>query len=342
MARPRKDLAVVWQDNPMSAVAQSVGLTLPEEIPALWEYATHHANMSAMHAAATGFALTALKEQLNHGAFEKGCEERGFTRFRSREFMAIADLMKRVSEEPNVRTGALLEMGKKKLLELAALPEETLQQIIDDTEKPEAERQGSLTLDDVDCMSVRELKQELRAVRRKAANLHEQYREVEVELMDAKKIMAGKHERALSPALLKARVNGMALTEGVQIRLTDLGRLRDDLLNPASWEHIEASEVNDSYKLYYLNVKAIWVQAAALYEETREMFGLDITTLVDDAADIPHLSDEELAQLQYALEQVRMERNDEIGLRNAVAGVENMPKGPAVKRGRPKNAGPVE
>ena len=148
------------------ALGRAIDLDLPESEQALWDTAIELENAAAVNDAKRGLVYLALKARLPHGEFLPALEARGITPERARESMRISSFLLKIGDEnSNRRLGAdlnpknLVTLPKKKLLALAAVPPEVIQQ---------AAEQGELDLDEVALMPIEQVRAECRRLRYQA------------------------------------------------------------------------------------------------------------------------------------------------------------------------------
>ncbi len=156
-AKLKRDLQEVeeGQENiqTLLAMMEPIAVSLPPDTGGLWEYAIHQINASAASKAKAGLALLMLKERVGHGNFVKELEAREIAYRTAADAMGVAKLLLRL---PPSKVRALTHLSSSKLIELARLPEETIQEIA------ETEYFDGKPLDELDRMSVRELKDKVR------------------------------------------------------------------------------------------------------------------------------------------------------------------------------------
>lgn len=134
----------------------SISVSVPADADGAWDYVVENFNKSAANIARAGFALLQLKEQVGHGSFKPAIEERDIPYRMASEAMRIAKFL---AVQPPSKVRALVHLGSTKLVELARLPEESLQKL------EETDEISGMTLDAIDRMSTRELQQEVRKLR---------------------------------------------------------------------------------------------------------------------------------------------------------------------------------
>lgn len=113
---------------------------------------------SANSMLSAGCRLLRLKEHEGHGRFRKALEELGINRETSRRLMNTA--MKFVADNGSVKYPHLLQQSVSKIYELALLDDDDLKDL--DEGKPVAE----IDVDEVDRMTVRDLRKKVREARK--------------------------------------------------------------------------------------------------------------------------------------------------------------------------------
>ena len=113
---------------------------------------------SANSMLSAGCRLLRLKEHESHGRFRKALEELGVNRETSRRLMNTA--MKFVSDTGGVKYPRLMQQSVSKIYELALLDDDDLKDL--DEGKPVAE----IDVDEVDRMTVRDLRKKVREARK--------------------------------------------------------------------------------------------------------------------------------------------------------------------------------
>lgn len=137
-----------------------IDLTLPERPAELWEYVTNEMNLVVSHTAKAGFALLMLKEMTPHGKFLDELKAREIPSRSAHDAMTTARLLLKV---PGKMCEQFAHLAGSKLIELARIPEETLEDIM------KTEQIDGTPLDELDRMSVRELKATVRKLKERHA-----------------------------------------------------------------------------------------------------------------------------------------------------------------------------
>lgn len=151
---------------------EPIAIELPEDNEGLWNYAVHHINQVSVNLAKAGFSLIKLKEQAGHGNFIKELEARDIPDRTARNAMKVANLLLSL---PPSKLQEFAKLGGSKLIELARLPDDVIEEMAD------SESLDGKTLDSLDTMSVRQLKEEVRKIKERHA------RELEVKDKDIKR-----------------------------------------------------------------------------------------------------------------------------------------------------------
>ena len=137
-----------------------IDIALPKAPGELWEYATRALGEAATNTARAGFAFLMLKETTPQGKFLGELQAREISPRTAQDAMAVAKLLLKLPES-NTRT--LAHLAGSKLIELARIPEETLEDIM------KTEQIDGKPLDELDRMSVRELKATVRKLKERHA-----------------------------------------------------------------------------------------------------------------------------------------------------------------------------
>ena len=140
------------QSQKIMKVLDGLPVTIPKHPEDAWNFVAEQLNAMEANRAKAGFALLMLKESLPHGRFLAGLKERGIPDRTAQLCMSVARLL--LNSSPP-KTAALSNLGYTKLVELARLPEESLEKLIESDEM----------LDEVDSMSTRDLQKEVRRLK---------------------------------------------------------------------------------------------------------------------------------------------------------------------------------
>lgn len=158
MAKKKNEVAITEEANQevvdrIVALNKQIDLDLPQEVDELWTFVARLENEAAVNMAKRGMAYILLKEKLGHGNFLKGLEERHTPERHARSTMSVARMLMSL---PNSKRQTFAVLADSKLIELARIPTETIEDLSE---------QGELDIDELDQMSVRELKTHVRKLR---------------------------------------------------------------------------------------------------------------------------------------------------------------------------------
>jgi hypothetical protein len=314
--------AVVDHDDAQATVGRlfemnkSLEITLPDDVEALWVFAARLENEAAVNLAHRGMAYLVLKDRLGHGEFERGLEERGVVPQRAREAMSVARMLLELPA-PKRRTFGVLTGSK--LIELAKIPVETLEQM---------ELQGSLDLDDVDQMSVRDLKHHLRRER-----LARQTAETRLHTLHEAQVKQGHRQpQPYPPLVMEIRQESAALSEQASLALDDLERLLAKMENPLEAAQLSAADFGVAATTLYHQVRVAYGKSLRLMHIVQQQIGEQAAM---DEEELPTLLDEELRDWQFARELLLGEHRARADAREmARQAGQTQPR----KRGRPKGS----
>lgn len=178
---------------------------LPDDPKALWMYAEHSMAQAAVSFIDTGRALIKLKEQLPHGEFRSGLEYRGIPK-------STANDMMRVARKMSWRSDKFIKLGRTKLYACMEL---------DDDEIDALEDGGSIldiTLDDMDRMTTRELKDALKKSR------------ADSDVKD--RLLQSKNKQIDDVAEENARLHGHVSEQGVSAFIQEIESEKAQILIP--------------------------------------------------------------------------------------------------------------
>lgn len=290
---------------------------LPGSVDELKTWLIDQENHLAREAARQGFGFLVLKQELGEGEFAGWLAEHDFKERRVYEHIAIAQML---LAAPDVVRPQLMGMSKKKLIELARLPEETI-----------AEAAATGVLDDLGRLSVRELKEEIRHLKGREQSIAADL-EAAQEQNETLQVQIG--ERRQQEGLGSfgtAFIRDTALAEDWIMRgLTELQQLQAELLvHPIDPQDPRAQRKWDAV-------------ACHLYTATTSLYGRLRTLLEHLQLDLPesakgglaladsHLTDGQIADIVMVRQSQTRHADQERSLKEAEAKL-NAPR----KRGRP-------
>ena len=190
-----------------------------------WERSIEEYDRGCRALVRSGFYFLWLKNQLARGEFHAGLESRHIAPRRAREAMQVAKFLMSIAsaDSPKRRTGAalgkLLNISPKKAMVLSRVDPEILV------------NQGDLELEDIDCMSIAQLKKTLIKTRQKSKNSEaaaEHWRAEAQALRHAAGVATAGAEQPA--AVTRARSEGAALADQGRAVIGALERQVEELL----------------------------------------------------------------------------------------------------------------
>ncbi len=175
--RPGAHLEFTAED---ADVAQALNISLDGTMDALVSRAVTAINQAALRAVEAGYLLLKVKTSAEHGQFEALIEAAGLNRYRAAEMMRMARVF---TLAPVAQRSAMLEMPKKKVLALASADPVVLEALMED---------GA---DKIDALSVRELKAEIKSMKKALVDAQVQRDTAEAELTTARRKLHGREQR---------------------------------------------------------------------------------------------------------------------------------------------------
>lgn len=162
------------------SVATALSISLDGSMDMLVSRAVASINQAALRAVEAGYLLLKVKSTVEHGQFEGLIESAGLTRYRAAEMMRMAKVL---TLAPEAQRAAMLEMPKKKVLALASADQAVLEALMED---------GA---DKIDMLSVRELKAEIRSMKKALADTQVQRDTAEAQAEALRKRLDRPHAR---------------------------------------------------------------------------------------------------------------------------------------------------
>ena len=308
-----------------SAIAHRVlghGERLPVELPSsvdeLKNWLIDQENHLARESARQGFGFLVLKQELGEGEFARWLAEHDFKEQRVYEHISIAKML--LAAPANVQP-LLMGLGKVKLIELARLPNETIDEVAE-----------SGVLDELSRLSVRELKEQVRRLK-----THNQTMTADLEAV----------HRLSEP--LKGEGTGDWLQDSGERIALDFIRttaLAEDWLDRGLKELylLQAELLTHKANVQHTNPPRAWETVACqLYTVTASLYG-QLRTLLDQLTrDLPEsaqggltlvesrMSDQQVTDIILARQYQARQAEQERVLRQTSAQI-NGPR----KRGRPR------
>ncbi|MGB4065372.1 MAG: H-NS histone family protein [Azonexus sp.] len=215
-------------------------------------------NMAALAFVRAGVAFLQIQENFsqsersdsgNSERFVDWIEQQGIPKQRFYEAISAAKFVMRL---PAAEVGKAVAMGKSRLMLLASLPQEVIDQ---------AAESGNDLVDKADMMTVRELKEEIRRLERAAKNM-----DAEIERKDSQVKRLSEAKKRTTDFLLRTeelREECMALQLGAELPLNSLRRLFDDTEISGSEGFLQAETI-------WIAVNAIASRALDLIQHIRD------------------------------------------------------------------------
>ena len=161
-------------------VAHALNISLDGTIDALVSRAVTAINQAALRAVEAGYLLLKVKTSAEHGQFGPLIESAGLSVYRAAEMMRMAKVL---TLAPAAQRATMLEMPKHKVLALASADPVVLEALMED---------GA---DKIDALSVRELKAEIKSMKKALVDVQVQRDTAEAELVTARRKLHGREQR---------------------------------------------------------------------------------------------------------------------------------------------------
>lgn len=301
----------------LTQLTRVLDIALPEQTDEMWHYVQALENEAAVNMAKRGFVYAMLRERVGHGSFLKELESRSIGRRSAYNAMNVAHMLTTL---PAGKVKALSVLSGSKLIALASIPPETLE---------EMEAQGDLDLDDVDQMSVRDLKHHLRRerlAREKAEMQRDNLQRLTAEAADTRR------SSDWHPLVARVRMDSTALAEQAGLAIDELEALLAELESPLAMRDLDAAAQGVASTTLYANLRAVYAKASRLVRVVRESFP---EADVDDTG-LTLFTDEEAARWQSVRAVMLAEHRAKAAMRHTERQVgAPEPK----KRGRPVGSG---
>lgn len=261
----------------IKGAGQAINIRIPDTTDQAWAMATSLENEAAINMAKRGILYLWLKEQLPHGAFNKELEERGIAQRTARDAMSVAQMLAGL---PKPALNKLAPLAGSKLIELARLPIEALE---------EMENQGEL--DDIDRMPVRDLKAHLRRERLAREKAENRYTALHKAQKKAQTLAALEDDEQWHEVTRTIRRDADALAEQASLAADGIEHLIGMLGDPKL--DLDAANQNAAITTLYHQTRAPFAKLWRLLDEMQKTFG-DVIAMDDSA--LPLFSEQEAEQ----------------------------------------------
>lgn len=182
----------------IEALKTEISLNLPEttDVGCLWQTVMQLENDAAVNMAKRGLCYLMLKNQLPRGEFTQGLTERGIAPTTARPAMSVA---KKLMELPKGKQLAFSQLSGSKLIELAKLDAEVLNDL-DDAD-----------ITDFGSMTVRDMRDEIKQLRGDNQQVILQNQNLQQELIEQKNKQP--NVSAYPPLIEECRIESIAMGE---------------------------------------------------------------------------------------------------------------------------------
>lgn len=163
-----------------AGVALALNINLDGALDTLVARAVTAINQAALRAVEAGYLLLKAKANVEHGQFETLVESAGLSSRRAQEMMRMAKVL---TLAPATQRATMLELPKTKVMALASADQAVLEALMED---------GA---DKIDALSVRELKAEIKSMKKALVDVQVQRDTAEAELTTARRKLHGREQR---------------------------------------------------------------------------------------------------------------------------------------------------
>lgn len=256
--------AIAEHISSLELIIDVVQSDVPEELISL---AITELNKTSVSFARAGFYLLNLKSRVSHGEFESTIKKHGVCRQRASEAMKVA---KALMALPPATAKKLLNMPKARAVELSKIDPDYLDQIAESGE-----------LDEVAVMSRDELRDYVRSLETKNANLNQQ---LEIEHVKQKQLVSQRKNNLYPDFVEMARHESTSLADKAMLCVDDLARLRHELDAISSMPSHDAGFtrfLHIAQSALFHNLRAAAGRFNALLNELQNEFDETVTGPVD-------------------------------------------------------------
>lgn len=265
-----------------AGVAQALAISLDGSMDMLVSRAVMSINQAALRAVEAGYLLLKVKTSVGHGQFLALVESAGLSTQRASEMMRMAKVL---TMAPEAQRASLLEMPKKKVIALAGADQAVLEALMED---------GA---DKIDALSVRELKAEIKSMKKALVEVQVQRDTAEAELTTVRKKLHGREQRddgvpnVVADTRQEIAVLGRQLEMGVQ----SMASIAQDLDNELTRSVVPMTWIDASVRQALAAMASMVYQAHGVISKLMELTG------EGDALNVPAL----LAECQLTMPELR-------------------------------------
>lgn len=295
-------------------VAQALNISLDGTMDALVSRAVTAINQAALRAVEAGYLLLKVKSSTERGQFGELIESAGLSVYRAAEMMRMAKVL---TLAPAAQRAAMLEMPKHKVLALASADPVVLEALMED---------GA---DKIDALSVRELKAEIKSMKKALVDAQVQRDTAEAELKTTRQKLHGREQRTdgVPNVVADMRQEIGALVREIEVRLQSMGEMARGLKHMKQGASAAVEWVDGTARQAIAGLSSVMYQADAVVHI------LQLGVVEGDVLELPtvsQLSEDERDELHMKWRAITQIHEYEKSLR-AYERAQARPKGP----GRP-------
>lgn len=315
----------------LSEACKTIHIEIPAEIQEHEQRLIDGENALTKAEATQGFLLLAWKERIGHGQFQQWIESQGFNPRSAQQRMQVARFL---LEAPASTRPKLAGLGQSKLHALAQTDIEVIDDLLDENREEQVD-----WLDEINQLSVRDLRQRLKELKNKNSDLSVQLDTEEQKIKELRAKLKHEHSHSNLPEFAAiTRHESHGLTYKSLLCLDDL----EELVNETR-QQIENGDGKDAAYIdacgiacgnLYTQIKSIAARATSLFNKTNEMLNDGNVFTAEDGLRPEFLfSDQEvLDAIQDRADMIREHEQERVIRENK----REMDK--PRKRGRPKKA----
>lgn len=236
------------------SLAQEMGVSLDTDIQDRLNQVVSKTNNALRLAVEAGLGLISIKSECEHGEFGALIEEKGISRQRASEMMAMA---RAASLLPAAQRSSLLELTKKKALLLAKTDPEIMQAALDDE-----------SLEEFRDLSYEAMRDRIRELENKNANLETELDTTQTREEDLKARLKKERTGSEYPDfVVVTRHESDALSQKALLCMDDMSRLMDDLIKLQNDEHMSSefeNHLNMSSTTLLIHLNGIQAKASQI------------------------------------------------------------------------------
>lgn len=269
-----------------SAAATSLGIVLGGTLEDRISRAVYAFNNATRYAVEAGYLLLSVKADVEPGQFGAGVEDLGLSRQRAAELMRMA---KFATALPDERRAEMLMLPKSKVLALAGADASVIADLLEN---------GDGEGNDLDALSVRDLRQRIRTLEAQTVDVATQR---DTALAENKKLTKQLTRRARdaeddegTPAVIAdARAECAELIKKAELSVASLSPVAQEIVNLIGHERAH-DWVKPSLRMVLSGVVALRIQADGVISQLAKALGDDVRKLQSQPDALAFLDESEL------------------------------------------------